>query len=165
MSFADIYEKYNEEVVDKTLKEGSQESSEGVETGEEADIGPTPPIEMGSVELGKFFGYSSIESHSAAMKSKLDEIYLMAKGFGIEDVPDYLDFVEDKIGEPKLGVSRTDHIYQYLKLASKASEAYEDVEVYGNKSSSSEQGQSDTVRASAENDEGSYEEGHVGGDT
>lgn len=166
MTFGEMVEKYEGEIVDHTQPaEAPVASSEGVETDESGRGGSLPPIEMGSAILGDYFGYSALESHAPGMKNKLDEIYLMAKGFGVDDVKGYLDFIEERIGEPKLGISRADHVYQYLKLASRASDAYREVEKYENKGGVSGQPQSDTVRTPAEIDGGVSGEGEMGGDT
>lgn len=151
MSFAEVYEKHKGEVVDLTPKKPPVEAPDGPETDEVVGGGTLPPLEMGSATLGDYFGYSDLEVQSPEMKGKLDEIYLMSKEAGADDVKVYLDQLEGNIGEPKLGISRADHIYQYLKLIGRANNAYKEVETYGNKNSVSQQGQQDTVRIAGEN--------------
>lgn len=165
MSFEDIYEKHKEGVVDLTHTEPSVEAPEAPKTDEGAGGGTLPPIEMGSAILGEYFGYSDIESHAPGMKSKLDEIYLMIRGLGHEDVEDYLMALEQSIGDPKLGISRADHVYQYLKLASRASDAYKELEKYENKGGAGRQQQQNTVRVATGDDEGGDETGDVGADS
>lgn len=164
MSFEDIYDKHKDGVVDHTPAIEPKEASEAPKSDDTSGGGTLPPIEMGSATLGEYFGYSDLESHAPGMKNKLDEIYLMVRGLGHEDVEDYLMALEQKIGDPKLGISRADHIYQYLKLASRASEAYKDLEKYENKGGSNGRQQQNTLRASGGNDEGGDERGDVGGD-
>lgn len=164
MSFEEIYERHEAQIKDLAPAVEPVEAPEAPKSDETVGSGSLPPLEMGSATLGQYFGYSELESHAPEMKGKLDDIWLMVSKMGVKDVPGYLDFIEGKIGEPKLGISRADHVYQYLRLVSTANNAYEEVKGYENKGSDSRSKGHDPVRTSRRDTAGGDERGYVGGD-
>jgi hypothetical protein len=116
MKFSEVYSEYSEEVVEHK-PEGEPKKSK--EQDDEVDNAARPAAVDGDsinhVLLYPFFGIEEGEIVPEKDRVKMAKLYQYASSES-DDIIRYLSRLERKIGEPMMGVSRLNHLYQHVKF-------------------------------------------------
>ena len=129
----DVFAKYRKNMPSKV------DAKDGV-VDNEVDAKPTSTVSevtAPAILLREFFGITDIEARDPKKRDKLLYIYEQA-GKGTKDkVYASLNTAENKIGQPKIGVSRLDHIFNYYRLKERAVGTFGALREYATKDSDS----------------------------
>lgn len=137
MTFEELFDKYEGEV-EVRAQETPPEGLEGTQNASEDEGGnSTAQDDLSPALLAKFFNLNEYEV--GRVKDKLRTIFDYARAHD-EDVMGYLVGLEGRLGDPKYGVSKLDHFYQYVKVLGEADKVISKLKTYGNTDSSNGQG-------------------------
>jgi len=125
----DVFAKYRKQMPKKEEKVDSDEKVVDNESDTSSEV--TAP----AILLREFFGITDIEARDPKKRDKLLYIYEQAGGGNKDSVYAALNKAENKIGTPKLGVSRLDHIYNYYRLKERAVGTFGALREYATKNS------------------------------
>ena len=131
----DVFAKYRKHLVKKV------DSKDDVVDNEEKTVSQ---VTAPAILLREFFGITDIEARDPKKRDKLLYIYKEAGGGTKDKVYASLNTAENKIGHPKLGVSRLDHIYNYYRLKERAVGTFGALREYATKNSDNT-GKADSV--------------------
>lgn len=86
---------------------------------------------IGAAKLREYFSLDPEHFASSGVRDRLAYIYRYVESTSPNDIIGYLQALENRIGAPKLGTSRIEHVYQYMRIAESASKLIGRLKQYG----------------------------------